>query len=161
MTSGREVATASQDARVTFKEGDAPEDMATSVNEALLLIRDDIQRLAGILAGGVTLSVTSGSYRLVAPANGIADVWAVSDTATTGSTGANYHSLSLYRNGAAANATVYRTDNTEVYAYLGGVYLGQSTVGEGDVLTVNIATTGAPSSLTTTNLSLRCKLRES
>lgn len=161
MTLGREVATSSQDARVTFREDDTPDDMAINVNEALLLIRDDIQRLAGILAGGVTLSVTSGSYLLVAPANGIADVWAVSDTATTGSTGASYHALSLYRNGAAANTTVYRTDNTEVYACLGGVYLGQATVGEGDVLTVNVATTGAPSSLTTANLSLRCKLRES
>jgi hypothetical protein len=161
MTSVREVATSSQDARVTFKEGDTPEDMASNANDALLLIRDDIQRLAAILSGGVTKSVTSGNHKLPSPGNGIADVWAVSDTATTGSTGGNYHTLTLYRNGAAANTMTYDTRRTEVVAYQGGNYLGQATVGDGDLLTVNLATTGAPTALTAANLSLRCKLRES
>lgn len=160
MTLGRKVATSSQDARVSFGKDDKPEDMATNTNEALLLIRDDIQRLASVLSGGVTKVVTSGNHKLPSPGNGIADVWAVSDTATTGSTGAAYHTLSLYRNGALANTITYRTDRTEVAAYQGGNYLGQATVGEGDLLSVNIATVGAPTALTTANLSIRCRLRE-
>lgn len=160
MTSARKVATSSQDARVEFDDGATPEDMANSINDALILVRDDIQRLAD-LSAGKTVYFGSGNHKAVSPGNGVVDVWAVSDTATTGSTGANYHTLTLYRNGAAANTQTYRTDRTEIVSYKGGNYLGQATVAEGDLLTINLATTGAPTALTTANLSLRCQLRES
>lgn len=155
------VGISAQDARVQFGPEASPDEMARQTNDALSLIRDDLQRLAQQVQAGATVWLGSGNYRLVATADGIADVWAVSDTATTGSTGANYHTLSLYRNGAAANTVTYRTDRTEVIAYQGGNYLGQATVGIGDVLALNLATTGAPTALTTDNFCLLCQLRES
>jgi len=161
VTSARDpVATSSQDARLTFEEGDEVKNVVDKTNEALALVRDDIQRLAGIATKAVDVVITSGTYRLPMTASGIAEFWAISDTATTGSTGANYHTISLRRNGAAANTITYRTDRVEMPAYLGGAYLGSSPVGQGDVMAVNIATTGAPTALTTANLSLLCKLRE-
>jgi hypothetical protein len=160
MTSARKVATSSQDARVEFSDDATPQDMAASVNDALILVRDDIQRIAD-LASNKTVYFGSGNHKAVSLGNGVVEVYAVSDTATTGSTGANYHTLTLYRNGVAANTQTYRTDRTEIVSYKGGNYLGQSTVSEGDLLSINLATTGAPTALTTANLSLRCQLRGS
>jgi len=155
------VGVSSQDARVEFEAGAKPEDMARGINAALLLIRDDILRLAQQVLGPATTTHGSGNHRWTASGAGIADVWAVSDTASTGSSGANYHTLSLFRNGAAANTVTYDTRRTEVDSYKGGNYLGQTTVSVGDMLVVNIATTGVPTALTTANFSLVCKLRES
>ena len=155
------VGISAQDARVTFQAEATPADMATAINAALALIRDDLQRLAQQVQAGSTAYHGTGAHRWTATGAGIADVWAISDTTTTGSTGANYHTLSLYRNGAAANTLTYDTRRTEVASYKGGNYLGQSAVAVGDMLTVNLATTGAPTTLTTANLTLLCKLRES
>lgn len=160
MTSVREVATSSQDAYVELLEGDAPDVMSRKLNEALLLVRDDIQRLASLAKVGASTVITSGNHKLPSPGSGIADIWAVSDVTTTGSTGGNYHVLTAYRNGAAANTITYDTRRTEITAYQGGVYLGQSSVADGDLLSINLSTTGTPTALTLSNLSLRCKLRE-
>lgn len=154
------VGISSQDARVEFEAEATPEDMAGVINNALILIRDDIQRLAALVQNQGTVYFSSGNHKCPAIGNGVVQVWAVSDTATTGSTGANYHTLRLYRNGAAANGQTYDTRRTEVPSYKGGAYLGETSVAEGDILALNLATTGAPTALTTANFSLRCKLRE-
>lgn len=161
MTRGIDVSVSSQDARVTLAEGDTPDAMAENINAAIQLLRDDIQRLSSAISKRTALQIVSGNHRLPMPASGIADVWVISDTATTGSSGANYHTLSLQRNGAAANAITYRTDRAEIPAYRGGCYLGSASVGAMDVLAVSIATTGAPTALTLANFSLFCELRES
>jgi hypothetical protein len=87
VTSARDpVATSSQDARLAFEEGDEVKDVVDKTNEALSLVRDDIQRLAGLATKAVDVVITSGTYRLPMTASGIAEFWAISDTATTGST---------------------------------------------------------------------------
>lgn len=124
-----------------------------SVNNALGLVKDDIQLLAA--RRFPVVPITSGTYRLVIPANGQAQVYAISDTATSGSTGGNYLVLSATRNGTTPLQLTYDTRRTEVFAYLGGMYLGELTVSTGDVITVAIAVTGAPTPiLTTANFSM-------
>lgn len=162
MTSGREVATSSQDSRVEFDPEATPEDMANKINDALILVRDDIQRLASAFGNGAIIVLSSGNYRLPATASGQARVWAISDTATTGSTGANYHTLTLTRNGLAVGTMTYDTRRTEIPSYLDGCYLGETTVGERDVLAVAVAVTGAPApALSTDNFCLFCVITES
>lgn len=155
------VGISSQDARVQWDAEATPDSMGDDVNNALVLIRDDIQRLATLVQGSNTIWFSSGNHKAPAIGKGVVQVWAVSDTATSGSTGAAYHTLTLYRNGAAANTQTYDTRRTEVPAYRGGAYLGESSVGTGDILSLNLAVTGAPApTLTTANFSLLCKLRE-
>jgi hypothetical protein len=154
------VGISSQGAQVEFRDDETQSEMARIINDTLTLFRDDIQRLAALAQNEATVWGSSGSHKWVATGNGVVQAWAVSDTATS-STGANYHTLTLYRNGAAANAQTYRTDRAEVPAYQGGAYLGEATVAIGDVLSLNLAVTGAPApTLTTANFSLLCKLRE-
>lgn len=98
---------------------------------------------------------------MVMPGSGQARVYAISDTATSGSDGANYLVLSATRNGATPLTLTYDTRRTEVVAYLGGMYLGEITVSTGDVVAVAIAVTGAPTPvLTTANFSLLISLKE-
>lgn len=159
MPAPNQVAISSQDARVSAENMDTPEGIASEVNAALQLVRDDVQRLSGQGVTGKTI-VTSGTYKLVCPASGRLDVWAVSDTATAGSTGVDYHVLSVRVNGLAPITQTYDTRRQEVPAYRGGVFLGQITVGYGDVVSVTIVVTGAPApTLTTANISVLGALR--
>lgn len=163
MTSGPDpVAVTSQDARVEFDAKDTPEMTVNKVNDALTLIRDDIQRLAGSMSTSIEVILSSGNFRLAMTATGIADFWAISNTATTGSTGAAYHVLTLKLNGTTPLTLTYDTRRVEIPAYLGGAYIGQIPVSYGDIATVALAVTGAPApTLTTDNFCLLCKLRES
>lgn len=150
----------SQDARIEWSEDDQLEDVAKKANAALLLIRDDIQRLSALVTKNVTRAYSSGGFRLPSPSGGIADIWAVSDTASAGSTGANYHVLALRRNGVAVGTMTYDTRRVEVSAFGGGCYLGQVAVSEGDLLSVSVTVTGAPApTLSTANFCLRCQIR--
>lgn len=154
------VAVSSNDARIDWKEDVTPDQMGRDVNDALLLIRNDIQRIAGY---ALTKNVTydSGSYRVAVNGVGVANVWAVFDTATASSDGSNYHVVTLLRNGIAANSLTYDTRNAEIFSYQGGVYLGEVNVTIGDILSVDISVTGSPSpSLTTANTIIRYRLRE-
>lgn len=152
------IAITSQFAQAEFDPAGTPQDWSESVNQALGLITDDLQRLAGRQPPG--FPITSGTYRAVMPANGQARVYAISDTASSGSTGGNYLVLSAKRNGTTPLTLTYDTRRTEIYAYLGGMYLGELTVSTGDVVTVAIAITGAPTALTTANFSLQILLKE-
>jgi hypothetical protein len=134
--------------------------MQDAINDALDQLKTDIQQLAGLTSKGETTAVSSGNFRLVVPRSGIIRVSVISDTATAGSTGAIYHTLSLRRNGVAANTQTADTRRAEVPAYLGGAYLGEAAVAAGDVISAFIVVTGAPSpTLTTANLCLSCTLR--
>lgn len=160
MPAPSQVAISSQDARVTAENMGDPESAAREVNTALVLIRDDIQRLSG--EGGTTKRVlTSGNYRMVCPVAGIMDLWALSDTATAGSTGVNYHTLGSTVNGFAQVTQTYDTRRQEIPSFKGGCYLGRLSVGYGDVVVVTLIVTGAPApTLTTANFSLLAQLTE-
>jgi len=156
------VSTSSQDARIETSADDTVEDLGGKVYDALVLVRDDIQRLAGQVTKSVTANLGSGNHRLTATLPGIARVFAISDTATAGSTGANYHTLSLLRNGLAPITLTYDTRRVEVPKYLGGCYLGEIPVTSGDILALNLVVTGAPApTLTTANFCLLCTVRGS
>lgn len=165
MTSARDpVGISSQGAAVHFKEDAEPDSIYKQVNEALALVKADMQRLAGLTAKGNTVTVSSGTYRLVATAKGILRAYVISDTATAGSTGAAYHTFSLRRNGVAANTQTFDTRRGELPAYLAGSersgYLGEVPVAVGDVISVFLVVTGAPApTLTTANLCISCTIR--
>jgi len=148
--------TSSQDAVIRWEKGDTVETLSEKINDALALITDDAQRIISRQDRLRTSSVLvpASSYRTTIPTAGTASVVALSDTATT-SDNANYHTLSLYRNGVAANTLSIQTRYKEVPAYLAGVTLGTVAVSVGDVLSINLATTGAPTALTTANLLIR------
>lgn len=159
MPATNRVAITSQDARVEADKLDTPEHIAEQVNAALQLVRDDLTRLSG--DGSVKTVLTSGCFRLVSTATGRMDVWAISDTATAGSTGAAYHTLSIKVNGLTPLAQTYDTRRQEIPAYRSGVFLGQITVGYGDVVSVTIVVTGAPApTLTTANFCVLATLKE-
>lgn len=154
------VGISSQDARLELSQDDTPDAIGQKVNDILVLIRDDIQRLAGLVTKSVTITISSGNHRLPMTMAGIAQTWAISDTATTGSTGAAYHTLSLLRNGVAPLTQTYDTRRTEIPAYLGGCYLGETAVDVNDVLAVSVAVTGAPApTLSTDNFCLLSVVR--
>lgn len=148
--------TSSQDAVIRWEKDDTVETLAGKINDALALITDDAQRIISRQDRLRTSSieVPASGYRTTIPMAGTASVIALSDTATT-SDNANYHTLTLYRNGAAANTITIQTRYKELPAYLNGVPLGTVAVSVGDVLAINLSTTGAPTALTTANLLIR------
>lgn len=163
MTSARNpVGISSQDARIEFAEDDTPEDLARKVNDALVLVRDDIQRLAGLVTKSVTDTISTNGLQIPMTMAGTASLWAISNTATAGSTGAAYHTLTLTRNGIVVGTQTYDTRRAEILAYKGGNYVGQVQVGVGDILAATLAVTGAPApTLTTANFCLLCTVRGS
>lgn len=163
MTSARDpVGISSQDSRIELTEDASVSDLTAKANEALRLIRDDIQRLAGLVTKNFTTVLSSGGWRLPMTATGIASLWAISDTPTTGSTGISYHVLTMTRNGIVVGNITYDTRRAEIPAYRGGCYLGQVAVSNGDVLAVSIAVTGGPApTLTTANFCLLSTVRGS
>jgi hypothetical protein len=95
--------------------------------------------------------------RVVMPKSGSVVVRAVSNTATAGSTGLAYHVFKVLRSGQDEGRS-YDTRNFELAAY-SLAYFGTLKVGTGDVLTVSVAVTGAPSpTLTSDNFTLSCEL---
>ena len=159
MSGNTPIAITSQFVQAEFDPASTPTEWAASVNEALELIVDDLQRLAGRTES--SLPVASGTYRMVMPANGQARVYAICDTATSGSDAFNYVALQLSRNGTLPLTLTYDSRRTEVFAYMGGIYLGEMPVSTGDVVAVAININGAPSPvLTTDNFSLLVFLKE-
>lgn len=152
----------SQDAKVHFDPTASPEDWEQSVNDALGLIRDDVQRQNSASSVRKTTAISCSGYRATMPSSGVANVWAVSDTASAGSTGAAYHTLTLRRNGSAIGTLTYDTRRIEIPAYRGGAYIGKTKVAASDVLSVGVSVTGAPApTLSTANFVLFCTLTES
>lgn len=120
-------------------------------------VKSDLQLLAASSAQRVAVRYGGGDRILVGVA-GMAQVWAVSDTATAGSTGVAYHVVTLLRNGQSETGRQEDTRNGEIAQY-SQLFLGQLTVSPGDVLRVNVAVTGAPvPTLSVANFSLRCDI---
>jgi hypothetical protein len=141
------VGISSQNAKVEWDKNVSPNEMAEKINAALLLIKSDIQRLAGSNASKNDYG-DSGSHRCCVNSAGVADVWAISDTATSGSSAGNKYVLSVQRNGSSGSPVTYDSSVNELFAYRGGLYLGQVTVGPGDVLSILVTKTGTPTPTT-------------
>lgn len=152
----------SQDARIAASSEDVQtvEWLVNETNAVIKMVSNDIQRLATSMGVVDTQFYSSGTHRHAVPTSGIARIWAISDTESV-SDGSNYYILTILRNGVAPLSFSYDTRDNEVKAYLGGQYLGELTVSQGDIIEVSIATTGAPSpTLSTGNFSLLYSLRE-
>lgn len=99
----------------------------------------------------------SGAERVMAPAQGLATCFMASDTATVSSS-TNYHIFKVLRGGQDESGISIDTRVNELAAYK-EYCLGQVFVGQGGVLKVDIAVTGAPvPTLSVANITLRCVL---
>jgi hypothetical protein len=134
-----------------------------SVNVAL--IRDDVVRIGSALNQNQPVTVTSGSQRAICPQSGVCTITLLTDTATAGSTGVNYHTFQAFRNGLAISGgqfTVVTAASREVAAYGTGTFIGQLPLAENDVISLSVVVTGAPApALTVANLMVRLSLQES
>lgn len=120
-------------------------------------VKADITTLALASAQGTTVYL-GGPTRVQVPLPGVADVYVVSDTATAGSTGAAYHVVRCLRCGQDSSGRKVDTRQAELPAY-SLRFLGQFTVGQGDVLALSLVVTGAPvPTLTLDNLTMRVDL---
>lgn len=109
------------------------------------LVKSDIQALCR--AVGTSSVITSGQASVLAGANGTAKVYATSRVTTTGSTGANYHIITVKRNNTdGPDALGVDTRATEVAGYT-VLFFGTFPVAFGDRLDIVVATTGAPTAL--------------
>jgi hypothetical protein len=153
--------TIAQQLAIEVTDADTTQTLGEKINLALAALANDLQRSSGRQdqIRNEPVSLMSSSHELVVPNDGNAECQAVSIRSTTGSTALNYHTLRLYRNGVPANATSIRTTYREVPSNKGGVQLGTCRVAAGDVLSIFITTTGAPSTLTALDLLLRCSLK--
>lgn len=158
MSDSTPIAISSQFVEVEFEDGAEASAWEASVNKALGLVKDDLQRLAG--RPFPQRSLTSGTHRMVMPVSGQARVYAISDKATFGSTGANYYQMQVTRNGVAPLLLDYDTRQTEIIAYRGGMYLGELTVSAGDMIAILLLAAGAPTPLTLSNFGLQIDLKE-
>jgi hypothetical protein len=99
--------------------------------------------------------ISSGREMVMAAATGGAIIEAVSTVSTTGSSGVNYHVVSVTRNGTAMQSSLpLDTQRKEVAAYQ-AVTLGSGPVTAGDIIRLSIATTGMPSALVASDWMLR------
>jgi hypothetical protein len=124
-------------------------------------VKTDLQTLS-ILGRQERIIHLSGGDRLVVPVDGTANLYTVSDTATTSSSTA-YHTITCLRSGQSIstitdNANALVTTANELVAYE-EYFMGTVPVSQGNVLKVNVAVTGAPTpTLSSDNFGLRCEL---
>lgn len=110
------------------------------------LVKEDLQSL-GRAVNTATVTV-SGQASVLAPATGTAKVYASSRVTTTGSTGANYHIVTVNRSDTVGpDGLGVDTRATEVAGYT-VLYFGSFPVAFGDRLDVIVNTTGAPTAMT-------------
>lgn len=139
---------------------------SANAEDSLDLLRDDVQRLSCGTQVNKPVAL-SGYQRVACPFSGQLRLTAISDAASTGSTGVNYMKIYGVKNGVGTSATgmggngiVYDTSKKEVPLFLGGIYLGEISVARGDVIQVAVATTGAPAiPLAASNFTLLCTLK--
>lgn len=145
------VVTSSQDAETS----------QLSTDQIGRLMRDDLQRLSGLVSQLKAVTVGSGYAKLSVPYAGMASVTMILDT-VSGSGAGNFQTFQLTVNGGAVGTQIITTLTTPIPAYQGGRALGSVSVAKGDVLGVAIVNTGSPSpTLTATNISLLADLTRS
>jgi len=117
----------------------------------------DLLNLSQYLADSSAISL-QGPDRICCTQAGRVRVYAVSDTATAGSSGVAYHIVKILRNGQDETGVGLDTRVAEIAAYT-TYSLGSLAVSAGTVLKVSVSVTGAPApTLSTANFSLRCDL---
>ena len=140
-------------------------DLNERISANMALIRDDIVRIGASLNQTQPTVVTSGNQRAICPVSGICTIQLLLDTASAGSTGANFHTFQALRNGVAISGgqfTIVTAASREVGAYGTGTFIGQLPLAENDVISVSVTVTGAPApALTVANLMVRLSLQES
>lgn len=133
-----------------------------SMPQQLTQIRNDLQTIAFTLQKGLGLVRFGGWARVSCPLQGFVRVWAMSATATAGSTGANYHVINVTRNGQADQAFQWDSRPAaqgELAAYT-EFFCGEFQCGQGDQLAIKVTVTGAPApQLAQTDFTLRCELK--
>jgi hypothetical protein len=108
-------------------------------------VKSDIQTLCR--AVGTASVITSAQASVLAGAAGVARVYGTSRVTTTGSSGANYHLVTVKRNNTdGPEGLGIDTRATEATGYT-VQYFGSFPVAFGDRLDISIATTGAPTAL--------------
>lgn len=164
MPSREPVSVSCQDSWQALDDGLEQKELNTRISANLTLMRDDIQRSATSLNQNPANVFTSGNHRLVCPRAGMADIWLLSDTATTGSTGVDFMLIRLARNGVTQFNLPYIFQcraNNEFPAYSGGIYYGKLALALGDVLTVVPFANGIPvTPLTIANFMVRISLQD-
>lgn len=78
------------------------------------------------------------------PVAGIAAIYAASDTDTTGSTGTDHVTVRALVSGRDATGISLDTASGELQAYA-LLFLGQTEVGAGDIIALQVTNNGAPS----------------
>lgn len=149
---------------VPVSSSSIPEEEDTQA--AIASIGDDIQRLSNGTQVNKSL-IFSGYQRVAVPYTGQLRLMAISDAASTGSTGVNYLKIYGVKNGVGTSTTgmggngiIYDTSKKEMPLFQGGVYLGEISVAQGDVIQVAVTSVGAPAvPLTAANFTLLCTLK--
>lgn len=143
MSSREPVSVSCQDSWQPIEETVQQDELNKRISNNLTLIRDDIQRMATSVNAKPQVTYASGNHRLVCPAAGIAEIFAITDTSTAGSTGAVYNTIIAFRNGLQI-FTFSSASGAEFDAYQGGKRMGRLSVAKGDVLYLSTSGTGGP-----------------
>jgi hypothetical protein len=160
MSSREPVNVSCQDSWQPIEETVQQDELNKRISNNLGLIRDDIQRMATSINLKPQTTYASGNHRLVCPVAGIAEIIAITDTSTSLSTGVNYNTIGVTRNGLAIFSFV-TASGAEFSSFGSGKRLGKIAVAKGDVLALTVALSGAPSiSLLLGNLMLLINLQD-
>ena len=104
---------------------------------------------AGVRTGGIVAKTYI--IDVVNEAIVIQDIWVVSDTATTGSNGANNYEFMPKRNGVNMLSGVKSTNGAEIAANtrysMGSLLATQTTAASGDVISLTVTKNGTPTDL--------------
>ena len=90
------------------------------------------------------------------PAAGSCALYA-SSTVGFALSGVNYWTITGLRQGLAEQAN-YKSNQADVITAYEEFFLGTFTVGAGDVMSISLASVGAPAALTLANITIRCEL---
>jgi hypothetical protein len=124
-------------------------------------VKADLQTLS-ILTRRDSLIHLSAGDRLVVPVDGNANIFLTPSLATVSSS-TQYHTITCLRSGQAFStftdsAVSLVTSDNELVAYQ-EYFMGTIPVSRGNVISANVAVTGAPTPLLSSdNFSLRCEL---
>ena len=123
----------------------------------LELVKADFREVARIIndSGLVYLSAPD---RVAMPFSATVEVYILTNVATAGSTGVDYHTIVSRRSGQPEGQVSIDTRNAEMKAY-SAYYCGTLKVGRGDIISYTLTVTGAPApTLTASNLTILCAL---
>lgn len=122
-------------------------------------VKTDLQHLALNVPSAIIR--LAGADRFDCPVAGSATVYCVSDTATVGDNGTNYHTVSILKSGGSPGTSTSTKLGTQIGQYQ-ELTLGTFPVSRGNLLKLSVAVTGAPTpTLSVANFALRCDINPS